>query len=183
MEAENLGANWHNEDWVHEYSKRTPLHCRGRGSVGCIRDGAHVRLSGLRARQDLNGSAAVVEQYSHKRQRWAVRLSSGEAILVKPDNLSVDQVQPDGVPEAKAWLASNEPEGGFAQLPPVVFTKSKEEYERLMALQATKHPALDGVLRIVPPMPSESSQKEQGRQVGRESPASALPIRASSAAA
>ena len=104
------------------YGTATPPHCRDREETGVIRPGAHVRIVGLESRSDLNGTNGVVLDYSYQKARWAVQ-TKREAVRVKPDNLRVDQKQPDGVPTAKSYLEKITPPGmQFApQMPPFCF--------------------------------------------------------------
>ena len=76
-----------------------------------IRPGAHVKLVGLRAREDMNGEDAVVQKFMLSKQRWAVKVSTEETLAVKPENIRVHAVQPDGVPGAKIYLDQITPPG------------------------------------------------------------------------
>ena len=104
------------------YGTTTPPHCRDREETGVIRPGAHVRIVGLESRSDLNGTNGVVLDYSYQKARWAVQ-TEREAVMVKPDNLRVDQKQPAGVPTAKSYLEKITPPGMqfTPQMPPFCF--------------------------------------------------------------
>ena len=56
-------------------------------------DGLHsgnlVRMSGLGSRPELNGQTAVCCEYIPQKERWHVRLSSGEEISLKPRFLAL----------------------------------------------------------------------------------------------
>lgn len=107
---------------MYEYGTTTPPHCRDREETGVIRPGAHVRIVGLATRQDLNGAAGVVKDYSYAKGRWAVQ-TEATAVQVKPDNLRVNSQQPAGVQSAHAYLQEITPPGmQFSpKMPPSIF--------------------------------------------------------------
>ena len=87
-----------------------------------LRVGARVRIDGLARRSDLNGSEGTV--LLHSGGRCAVRVrASGEAVLIKPVNLSVCPGLWAGLDENADLLASCEPRSGSnherASLPPL----------------------------------------------------------------
>ena len=47
--------------------------------------GAHVRISGLISRPELNGSQGVVLHFDHKKARYAVQLADRKEMLLKPE--------------------------------------------------------------------------------------------------
>ena len=107
---------------MYEYGTTTPPHCRDREETGVIRPGAHVRIVGLATRQDLNGAAGVVKDYSYAKGRWAVQTAKA-SVQVKPDNLRVNSQQPSCVQSAHAYLQEITPPGmQFSpKMPPVSF--------------------------------------------------------------
>ena len=50
--------------------------------------GAHVRISGLISRPELNGQQGVVLLFDHKKARYGVRLADGKEMLLKPECLA-----------------------------------------------------------------------------------------------
>lgn len=82
------------------------------------------------------------------RQRWKVSVRSEEGgppreVGVRPENLRVLVRQPEGVPSAADWLATNRVEGleFYPELPPMIISAdlrhaiSKDEYEAMKAQQ------------------------------------------------
>ena len=50
--------------------------------------GAHVCISGLISRPELNGQQGVVLHFNHKKARYSVRLADGKEMLLKPECLT-----------------------------------------------------------------------------------------------
>ena len=51
--------------------------------------GAHVCISGLISRPELNGQQGVVLLFDHKKARYGVQLADGKEILLKPECLTL----------------------------------------------------------------------------------------------
>ena len=50
--------------------------------------GAHVRISGLISRPELNEQQGVVLLFDHKKARYGIRLADGKEMLLKPECLT-----------------------------------------------------------------------------------------------
>ena len=50
--------------------------------------GAHVRISGLMSRPELNGQQGAVLHFDRKKTRYGVQLADGTEILLKPECLT-----------------------------------------------------------------------------------------------
>ena len=51
--------------------------------------GAHVRISGLVSRPELNGQQGIVLLFDHKKDRYGVQLADGKDMLLKPECLTL----------------------------------------------------------------------------------------------
>jgi len=72
-----------------------------------------VRVVGLQAKPELNGSEGVVEKFDEEKGRWQTRLKDGKVLEVKPANLEVDnpqgKVYPENDPHGSVVLALGDP--------------------------------------------------------------------------
>ena len=79
------------QDHAHVLSTKTLIADLQEQQAACmdLPAGAHVRLSGLISRPELNGQQGVVLLFDPQKARYGVQLADGKEVLLKPECLTL----------------------------------------------------------------------------------------------